>query len=68
LDATQVASDIAGGKITAFKAMQNALSKAKEYRNLGAIVKIESEAALAQAKEAMKRLKNIEVVFMECLF
>ena len=52
MDATQVASDIAGGKITAFKAMQNALSKAKEYRNLGAIVKIESEAALAKAKKA----------------
>jgi Asp-tRNA(Asn)/Glu-tRNA(Gln) amidotransferase A subunit family amidase len=68
LDATQVASDIAGGKITAFKAMQNALSKAKEYRNLGAIVKIESEAALAQAKKADETLKNIKVVFMECLF
>lgn len=63
MDATQVASDIAGGKITAFKAMQNALSKAKEYRNLGAIVKIESEAALAQAKKADETPKEYRGCF-----
>ena len=63
MDATQVASDIAGGKITAFKAMQNALSKAKEYRNLGAIVKIESEAALAKAKKADETPKEYRGCF-----
>ena len=46
MDATQVASNIAGGKITALQAMQNAISRAEEYSNLGAIVEIDAENAV----------------------
>ena len=52
MDATQVASNIAGGKITALQAMEDAISKAKKYRELGAIVEIDAENALTLAKKA----------------
>ena len=52
MDATQVASNIAGGKITALQAMQNAISRAEEYSSLGAIVEIDAENALTLAKKA----------------
>ena len=63
MDATQVASDIAGGKITAFKTMQNALSKAKELHNLGAIVKIDADIALSRAQKADKVSKKYRGCF-----
>jgi len=52
LDATEVASRIAGGKITALEAMKSALSNAQKNKDLGAIIEISRSKALRLAKAA----------------